>query len=172
MSNRTQMSSSTTSLAGCANTSRSIAGQKPCYSASTECGARCKDCERLRRTGRNSRSHWPVNEDVAERVTRLARVGDDLGVVSIREHGASPPRPWPAPADRRVEVLGRRDLEALHPRGERALVLGLDDQVQVGALDAEVDDAKVLAQRGGQRGLAHRLVGGTPAQVADHGQDA
>src|SRR6185436_3686615 len=145
MSNRTQMSSSTTSLAGCANTSRSIAGQTPCYSASTECGARCKDCERLRRTGRNSRSHWPVNHHIGQRVARVAWRRDDLGVIAIGEHRPTAARAAIRPPDLGIEVLRGRDLKALHPGSERLLAVRLDDQVQVVALNAQVHDAEVLA---------------------------
>ena len=97
----------------------------------------------------------------------LGRRRDDLGVVAVGEHWPSAARPRPVLADRRVQVLGRRDLKALHPRGERALVLGLDEQMQVIALNAEVHDPELLAPRGGQRGLAHRLVRRATAQIAD-----
>jgi hypothetical protein len=46
--------------------------------------------------------------------------------------------------------------------------------MQVVALDAEVHDPEVLAPRGGQRGLANRLVGRAAAQTAEgsnHAQD-
>jgi hypothetical protein len=64
-------------------------------------------------------------------------------------------------------VLGRRDLEALHPPGQGSLVVGLDQQMDVRSLEAELDDAKVFAARSGQRGLADRLVHAAPAQIAD-----
>jgi hypothetical protein len=64
-------------------------------------------------------------------------------------------------------MLGGRDLEALHPPGERLRVVGLHQQVNMRALDAEVDDAEVLAQRRGQGRLADRLVDAAAAQVAD-----
>ena len=92
----------------------------------------------------------------------LPRRGDDLGVVAVREHRAPAPQARLALADRRVEVLGGRDLEALHAPGQRQLVIGLDQQVHVRALDAELHDAEVLAQRRGQRGLAERLVHAPP----------
>ena len=102
----------------------------------------------------------------------LGRRRDDLGVVAVGEDRTPPPGARPALADRRVEVLGRRDLEALHAGRERALVVGFDEQVQVVALDAEVHDPEVLAHGGGQRGLANRLVGRAAAKVADGGHDA
>ena len=76
---------------------------------------------------------------------RLPRRGDDLGLVAIGEHGASPAWPGPALADRRIEVLGGRDLKALHPRPQCLLGVGLDEQVDVRALDADVHDPKVFA---------------------------
>jgi hypothetical protein len=69
-------------------------------------------------------------------------------------------------ADRRVEVLGGRDLEPLHARRQRVLVVGLDEQVHMGALDADVYDAEVLAPNGRQRGLADREIGEATAQAA------
>ncbi|HEX3764372.1 MAG TPA: hypothetical protein VHW23_37010 [Kofleriaceae bacterium] len=98
---------------------------------------------------------------------RLPRRRDDLLVIAVGEHRAAPPWPGLAFTDRRVQVLGCGDLEALHPPGQRRLVAGLHEQVDVRALDAEVDDVKVLAQRGGERRLADRLVDAAPAQVAD-----
>ena len=44
--------------------------------------------------------------------------------------------------------------------------------MQVGALDAQVDDAKVLAPGGGERGFADRLEDAAAAQVADLAHDA
>jgi hypothetical protein len=69
-------------------------------------------------------------------------------------------------------MLGGRDLEALHPRRQGDLSVGLDDEVEVRALDAEVDDPEVLAARRGERRLADRLVGEPAAQVADVPDDA
>jgi hypothetical protein len=46
-------------------------------------------------------------------------------------------------------------------------VLGLDDQVHVGALQAEVNHAKPRAQRRDERGLAHRLVQLAAPQAAN-----
>ena len=102
---------------------------------------------------------------------RLPGRGDDLGVVAIGEHRA--PAAWtgPVPADRRVEVLGGRDLEPLHARRQRVLVVGLDEQVDVRALDAEVDDPEVLASGRRERRFADRTIGEPAAQVADRADD-
>ena len=100
-------------------------------------------------------------------MTCLPRRGDDLGVVAIGEHGAAPAWPRLALADRRVEVLGGRDLEALHPQRQGRLVVGFDEQVHVRALDAEVNDPEVLAPSGGERGFANRPIDAPAAQVAD-----
>ena len=66
-----------------------------------------------------------------------------------------------------LRVLGRRDLEALHADSERALVIGLDQQVDVVVLDAQLHDAEVLAARRRQRGLADGLVDTTAAKLSD-----
>jgi len=65
----------------------------------------------------------------------------------------------------------RRDLEALHPFGERSLVLGFDDEMDVRRLDAEVHDPDRARQRELHR-LANRLIDATAAQVKTaHGAD-
>ena len=102
---------------------------------------------------------------------RLPRRGDDLGVVAIREHRAPAAGPRLALADGGVEVLGSRDLEPLHPRRQRVLVSGLDEQVDVRALDADMHDAEVLAPGRGERGFADRTIGEPAAQVADRADD-
>jgi hypothetical protein len=57
-----------------------------------------------------------------------------------------------APAEARVEPPRRAHREALHPRGERHAVIGLDQHVNVIALHRVLGDARVLAPR-----LAHGL---------------
>src|SRR5262245_35911302 len=88
-------------------------------------------------------------------------------MVAVREHSATTPRAGPPLADRGVEVLRGRDLKPLHARCERTLVVRLDDQVHVIVLDAEVADSEVFAARGGQRGLADRLIDAPTTQIAD-----
>jgi hypothetical protein len=105
-------------------------------------------------------------------VAGLGRRRDDLGVIAVSKHGTAATRPGPVLADRRVEVLGGGDLKALHSRGEGALVLGLDEQMEVIALDAEVHDPEILAPRGSQRGLANCLVRRPASQAADRADDA
>ena len=102
-------------------------------------------------------------------MTRLRGRRDHLDVIAVREHLASPP--LPGGAERGVDVTRRRDLEALHPAGERALVLGLDEQVDVGALQRDVHDAKPLAQGRRDRRVAHRLVHPAPPQAAYRRRD-
>jgi hypothetical protein len=72
-----------------------------------------------------------VVHDVGQSVPRLSRQGDALGVVAVGEHDTPSARPGLASADRRVEVLGRRDLKALHPHRQGGLVVGLDQQMDV-----------------------------------------
>src|ERR1041384_883200 len=100
-------------------------------------------------------------------MARLRRRRDDLGVVAVREHRSSPPRPRLSFADSRIEVLGRRDLKSLHARSEGALVISLDQQVDVVVLDTQLHDAEVLAARRRQRGFADGLVDTTRAKIAD-----
>jgi hypothetical protein len=83
-------------------------------------------------------------------------------VIAIDEHGTTTARTGPALADRSVEVLGGRNLESLHPRRQRGLVIGFDDQVHVVVLDAEVHDAKVFATSGRERGLANCAIDAAP----------
>jgi hypothetical protein len=64
-------------------------------------------------------------------------------------------------------VLGRRDLKALHADSEGALVIRLDQQVDVIVLDAQLDDAEVLATRRRQRGLSNGLVGTAATKLPD-----
>ncbi len=55
-------------------------------------------------------------------------------------------------------MLGHRDPERLHATRQRRAIQGLDDQMEMRALDAEVHDAKAILvpARHGHRGLAHR----------------
>jgi hypothetical protein len=92
-------------------------------------------------------------------------------MITIGEHRAPPPRPGLALADRRVEVFRGRDLKPLHPRRQRALVIGLDEQVHVRALDAEVHDPEVLAPSGRERSFADRSVRESAAQISDRTDD-
>src|SRR5215475_9149068 len=102
----------------------------------------------------------------------LSRRGDDLGVVAIGKYRASPARAGLAPANRCVEMLGGRDLEALHPQGQCLLVLGLDEQVEMAALNADMHDPKVVAPRRGEGGFADGAIGDPAPQVADYANDA
>jgi hypothetical protein len=57
------------------------------------------------------------------------------------------------------------------PVRERVLVVSLDDQMDVVALDAHVDDAKVVALRRDDRRLAERQVDVASAQAIDAADD-
>src|SRR5689334_5163296 len=95
--------------------------------------------------------------DIGQSIPCLSRTSDDLGVIAIREDDTPPAQTGLALADRCIEVLGGRDLEPLHPSRQRASVIGFHDQMYVRALDAQMNDAEVLATRGGERGLSDRL---------------
>jgi len=72
-------------------------------------------------------------------------------------------------ADRRVEVLGRRDLEALHPGAQGVLSLPRRFSASWFALIAELDDAEVVAARRRQRRFADRPVDAAAARLPDLG---
>ena len=107
----------------------------------------------------------PVRQDVPDRLARLRGRPDHLHVIAIGEHlAAAAPR---AIAQRGVDVPGRRDRETLHPEAMRHLVLGLDHQVHVRALQRDVNDAEPLAKRCGDGGVAQRLIHLASPQASD-----
>jgi len=63
-------------------------------------------------------------------------------------------------------------LKALHPARKGELVLGLDEQVNMRALQADVHDPDALAQASGDRRVAHGLVQCSSPHVADGCHDA
>ncbi|HEY6176140.1 MAG TPA: hypothetical protein VIX73_16915 [Kofleriaceae bacterium] len=75
-------------------------------------------------------------------------------------------------SERRVDVLRRRNLEALHAASERRLVLGFDEHVDVVPLQADVNDTKPLAPRRRDRRLAQSLVHRASPQAAYRRYDA
>jgi hypothetical protein len=77
-------------------------------------------------------------KDVGEDVADLARRAQHAGVVALGEQRA-------APAQVLVDAAGEADHQALHPAGERVVAGGLDDEVEVVAEDAVLDDAEVVA---------------------------
>jgi len=87
-------------------------------------------------------------------------------MVTVREHSAGA-APADALANRPVDVTRRRDLEAPHALRQRRPIVGLDEQVDVVALDRHMDDPEVIAPRCGERRLAHRVIRVTTAQVLD-----
>ena len=104
-------------------------------------------------------------------MTRLPRRHDDLGVIAVGEHRAATAL-GPADADRRIEMPGARDLEALHAPRERLRIARLDEQMDVTALEADLDDAEVVAACGGQRGELDRAIRAASPQAADRGHHA
>jgi hypothetical protein len=67
-----------------------------------------------------------VEEHVGERVPDLGRRAEHVRVVAVGEHR-------PAPAHVAVQALREPDREALHPLGQGAAGVRLDDEVQVGS---------------------------------------
>jgi hypothetical protein len=110
-----------------------------------------------------------IRQHVPDGVARPRRRGDHLDVISIGEHLAPPPAL--AISQRGVDVPRCGDLEALHPAGERGLVVGLDQHVHMSSLQADVDDPEPLAQRRRDRRIAHGLVQLAPPQAAHRRRD-
>jgi hypothetical protein len=109
----------------------------------------------------------PVQKHVPESVVRLRRRRDDLSVVTAGEHGATTTRPWPAVADRGIEVLGSRDLKSLHPCSQCCLVIRFHEQVNMRALDTGMNDPEVFAAHRRDRSFADRVICAATAQAAD-----
>jgi hypothetical protein len=109
----------------------------------------------------------PVVHDIRQRVPRLSRTRDDHRMVAVGKHRSASPWSRPALADRHVQMLRRGDLEALHAPREGGLVLRLDQQVNMRALDTEMHDPEVSAPRGDARCLADRLIRLPAPQAAD-----
>ena len=69
-----------------------------------------------------------------------------------------------------IEATGGDDLEGLHATGERAAIDGLDQQVDVIVLHADVDDAEVGAPEHVRGRRAQRAIRRRPAQPTDLGR--
>lgn len=80
----------------------------------------------------------PVEKHISQRGAGLARRGERACVVAIGEHATGA-------AYEAIESARDADLERTKPARERVLVLGFDDEVQVGVLEREVNDAKIRA---------------------------
>src|ERR1043166_863639 len=103
-------------------------------------------------------------------MARLRRRLDHLQVIPIAEYL---PSSWPrAITQRSIDILRRRDLEALHAACECALVVRLCQHVHVVALQAHVNDPESLAPRGDDRRIAQRLVHVPPSQAAHRRHDS
>jgi hypothetical protein len=87
-----------------------------------------------------------VVEDVAEGVPDLSGGGEVARVVAVGPDAAGA-------AGGAVDAPGGADGEAAQARGESRLVVRLDDEVNVVALDGEVDDAEVGAGCGSDGGF-------------------
>jgi len=100
----------------------------------------------------------PIVEHVRERAPRQHRRFQDPHMVAIGEDASPPTRPQ-ALRNSPIDLFGRGDLERLHALRERPRILGLDDEMKVRALNAQVDDAEdVFVLRRAECRLADRLV--------------
>jgi hypothetical protein len=77
-----------------------------------------------------------IHQHVHDGVAGLARRGQRAGVVAVSPHGA-------IASERVVDCAGRADGEAPRSAGQRPLILGLHQEMQVVALDREVHDPEV-----------------------------
>ena len=77
-----------------------------------------------------------IHQHVHDGVAGLARRGQRAGVVTVAPHGA-------LAGEGVVDCVGRPDGEATRSAGQRPLILGLDHEMQVVALDREVHDPEV-----------------------------
>src|SRR5664279_5332464 len=86
----------------------------------------------------------PIVEDVREAIAHLRGGPEWAREVPIVEHAA-------AMARRRVDQPRGRNPERLHAPGKRHPIAGLDDQMNVTALDADVNDVKYAVDLRGRR---------------------
>jgi hypothetical protein len=114
----------------------------------------------------SSRCLRQIIDDVRYRIARTPRGCDRLCEIAICKDAAAP-APISALAQLCIDMPGGRDLEALEAARERLLALGLDQKVDVIALQADVHDPDAFAQRRHDRRLAERLVHVAPAQASD-----
>jgi hypothetical protein len=91
-----------------------------------------------------------VEQYVGQNVADLARSAKLAAVIAVRPHR-------PAAARGPIEGACGANQQAAHTRGERGLVVSLDDEVHVVSLNRKVDQAEVGAGTGGDRGLEHRV---------------
>src|SRR3569833_2470044 len=90
----------------------------------------------------------PVVEHVRQRVSDLPHRTDILPVVAICENTAAAAFfETPSARIHRVARLRRRDLERAHAIREAALVVCLDEQMNMRVLDAEMHDAELVRPR-------------------------
>ena len=79
----------------------------------------------------------PVEEDVRDGVADFGGRAEDVRVVAVGEDGAAT-----GLGVRAVDEARGGDLEGLHAAGELHAIVRLDDEVDVVALDRDVDDAE------------------------------
>jgi len=81
----------------------------------------------------------PVLQHVDQSVPDFSRSIERAHVIPVSPHA-------PAPTEDAVDSLGESDREALDAPGERAVVLRLDDEVKVIALDGELKNPKAATR--------------------------
>ena len=91
-----------------------------------------------------------VAEHISNGVRDLPPGRQHARVVAVREHAAAPPGD-------RVELLCHADRQPLHRTGERLDAVGLDDQVEMIALDRIMDDPDAESYAGLSQGALHSL---------------
>ena len=86
-----------------------------------------------------------VLDHVAQRISHLSGIAQDLHVITVKEHRA-------LAAQLTVDAVGDAQLEPLDALGQRLVGLGLADKMYVVALDRELTDAKPRLVHDGEHG--------------------
>src|SRR5206468_2722308 len=101
-----------------------------------------------------------IAQDVIDRLADLGRRLEDVRKIAVGEN--TPPR-----AHDLVELLGDAHTEPLHAPSETVLIVGLDDQMDVIALDREVRDAHAEAVAGGPERLFDAFEAAFGSEIPD-----
>src|SRR4051812_27723798 len=106
-----------------------------------------------------------ISQHIPDGASSLAARGENMRVIAIGEHGSMPPR-------KRVEPLRQSDGKALHAAREGFSALHLDDEVEMVALDGEMDDPHAVQLARDAQDFADELGTAPGAQVPDAGHDS